>query len=239
MIFKRLMCLLAFLVNAALYSQDAGYYDSGMAEGLTVYGEYGPKSTEAFVLKKLNGHPEERKRFIETDLLEKAGFRRSANARYRKTTASEKAASLASDAVRSFTLGLVPIERKPLYEIEYDSLEDGKFYSFESVVVKSRFNTISYEVWIVMKLEYMLQIEFNNGIIIQDSMEYYTNENIKLFETLIHKLPDFPDSIRQSKNRYTEELTRIKATFERYNNPSEDQLRAMENLKDGLGPLRN
>jgi len=47
-------------------------------------------------------------------------------------------------------------------------------------------------------------------------------------------LPDFPESIYQAKNRYLNELKRIKTALERYRNPSENYLRAIQNLKDSF-----
>jgi hypothetical protein len=85
-----------------------------------------------------------------------------------------------------------------------------------------------------MKLEYMLQIEFCNGMIIQDTVNNYTDENIFRFEELIKKLPDHPESITQSKKRFMNELKKIKSSLERYRNPSEDYLKAMENLKNSF-----
>jgi hypothetical protein len=81
-----------------------------------------------------------------------------------------------------------------------------------------------------MELEYMLQIEFCNGILAHDNLNYYTDTHINEFEGLILRLPDFPESVYQAKNRYLNELRRIKAALERYRNPSEDYLRALQNL---------
>jgi len=85
----------------------------------------------------------------------------------------------------------------------------------------------------------MLQIEFCNGIIIQDKISYYTDENINKFERLTLGLPDFPENVYQAKNRYLNELQKIKAALERYKNPSENNLRALQNLKDSFNMNRN
>jgi hypothetical protein len=85
-----------------------------------------------------------------------------------------------------------------------------------------------------MKLEYLLQIEFCNGMIIQDTVNNYTDENIFRFEELINKLPDHPESKKKKKKRFLNELKKIKTALERYRNPSEDYLRAVENLKNNF-----
>jgi hypothetical protein len=46
-------------------------------------------------------------------------------------------------------------------------------------------------------------------------------------------LPDSPPGIKQAKDRYLNvELPKIKAALERFKNPSENALRARENLGD-------
>jgi hypothetical protein len=123
----------------------------------------------------------------------------------------------------------------PFSEVDYARLPRGQYYSFESVIIHSEFNDLSLEVYNMLKLEYMLQIEFVNGIVINDSLHYYTEENIQTFENLILSLPDSPENIRQFKERYLNiELPKIKRAIYRYNNPSENYLRAMENLWGGL-----
>jgi len=208
-------------------------YDFGTSGEITKYGErskeYDPESINTYILKQLNGSLSDRKQFIETDFLEKAGFRRMANVKYRKTKASEKALSVLHGVGRIFSFGIIPM--KPFSEIEYDKLPKGEIYKFESVFIKSNFKGITPEVLTLIELEYMLQIEFFNGIIIQDTINYYTDENINKFERLIRGLPDSPESIYQVKNRYINELQKIKIAFERYKNPSENYLRAIQNLK--------
>jgi len=211
-------------------------YDFGTSKEITKYGEhpkkYDPESINTYILKQLNGSLSDRKQFIETDFLKKAGFRRTANVKYRKTKASEKALSVLHGVGAIFSFGKIPI--KPFSEIEYDELPKGETYKFESVFIKSNFKGITPEVLTLIELEYMLQIEFFNGIIIQDTINYYTDENINKFERLIRGLPDSPESIYQAKNRYINELQEIKAAFERYKDPSEDYLRAIQNLKDSF-----
>jgi hypothetical protein len=230
-------------ISITIYAQEANngtgeeYSDVGTGEGIIIYGE-GPKeftsdSTEAFILSQLNGTSSDRKQFIEEEFLEDAGFRRTGNVKYRETESSEKAISVLHGIARLFSFGIVPL--KPFFEIEYGQLQKGQYYSFESVFVKSKYNNnISLDVLNIMKLEYMLQIEFCNGIIIQDNINYYTDEHIHEFEELIYKLPDYPESIAQSKKRFLDELKRIKRALERSRNPGENNLRALENLRDSL-----
>jgi hypothetical protein len=215
--------------NENLYDEED--FDFGIAEEITIYGQ---RPIDKYVLDKINGSISERKQFIETDFLKKSGFQRTGNVKYRKTTAAEKAESLLSDTLRAFSFGLLHISKKPLYEIEFDRLPKGEFYKFESVFVKSKFKDVTPEILTLIELEYMLQIEFCNGIIIPDKISYYTDENINKFEKLILGLPDFPESVRQAKDRYLNELQKIKAALERYRNPSENNLRALQNLKDSF-----
>ena len=242
-----MLFILAFFLNMAGYAQEAynnenfddADYDFGTAGEITIYGErpkeYDSKSIDAYVLNQINGSLSARKQFIETDFIEGAGFRRNANVRYRETSASEKALSVLYGVGHMF-FGIIPM--KPFFEIEYDKLPKGKSYSFESVFVKSNFKNVTPEVLTVMELEYMLQIEFCNGLIIQNSsytnINYYTDENINKFERLILGLPDSPESIHQAKSRYLNELQKIKAAFERYKNPGENYLRAVQNIGDSL-----
>jgi len=242
---KEILYILIFFISITSYAQETNDnenfddvdYDFGTAKEITIYGkrpkEFDSKSIDAYVLNQINGSLSARKQFLETDFIEGAGFRRNANVRYRETNTSEKALSLLSGVVSLAFLGLIPI--KPFFGIEYDKLPNGKFYNFEQVFVKSNFKNVTPEVLTVMELEYILQIEFCNGIIIQNSkysnINYYTDENINKFERLILELPDSPESIYQAKNRYLNELKKIKAAFERYKNPSEKYLRTVENLK--------
>jgi len=199
--------------------------DFGIAGGITVYGQ---RPIDEYVMDQINGSPSERKQFIETDFLEESGFRRTANVKYRKTESSEKALSVLQSVLHGFSLGLIPM--KPFSEVEYDRLPRGKVYNFETVFSKSNFKDVTLEVLTVIELEYMLQMEFCNGIIIQDNIDYYTDENINKFERLILGLPNSPENIYKAKNRYLNELRRIKAALERRRNPSENNLRALQNL---------
>jgi len=122
------------------------------------------------------------------------------------------------------------VPMKPFFEVEYDRLPKGDHYKFESVIIKNDLINAAPEVLTIIELEYMLQMEFCYGIVIQDTVKYYTDENIKKFENLIYKLPDHPESIKKAKARYLNELKSIKAALERYNNPSENYLRALQNL---------
>jgi len=234
---NKILFILVFFLSIIGYTQNANddiNYDFGIAGEITKYGEH-PKefdseSINAHILNQINGSLSDRKRFIETEFLEEAGFRRTGDVKYRKTKASEKALSVLHGVGAIFSFGIIP--RKPFSEIEYDRLPSGEAYKFESVFIKSNFKNVSLEVLTIIELEYMLQIEFFNGIIIQDNMHYYTDENINKFERLIRGLPDFPESVYQAKNRYLNELQKIKIVFERYKNPSENYLRAIQNLKD-------
>jgi hypothetical protein len=226
--------LLLFLPRS-VYSQENDinnedeYYEYWLAEGLTVYGDR--LATEAKIISALNGSLSNRKNFIENDLLENAGFRRTGNVKYRKTEASEKGLSILHGVGAILSFGLVP--RKPFFEIDYAKLPKGQYYSFESVIIHSELKNISLDVYNILKLEYMLQIEFANGIVIESTLKYYTKENIEKFEKLILSLPDSPENISQIKERYLKiELPKIKRVFNRYNNPGEDYLRAVENLKN-------
>jgi hypothetical protein len=230
---KKAVLILLFFINVIAYTQETDeYYDFGMAAGITIYGErpkeYDPGSIDAYVLNQLNGFESDRKQFIEIELLEKAGFRRTGNVKYRESTTSEKASSVVHGIFHAFSFGIVP--KKSFFEIEYDKLPKGKYYTFESIVITSEYKNVSPEILIVMELEYKLQIEFFFGIVIQDNIKYYTDENINKFEELILKLPDYPESIITVKTRYFGELLKIKNAYERHKNPSENHKKAMENL---------
>jgi len=238
-----LQLILFFLIYSAVNAQDTDqfydehYYDFESLEGLTIFAETLPEfasgSAEAVVLSALNGSFSERKRFIENDLLEKAGFRRTGNIKFRKTDSSEKTLSILHGIIHPFSFGIVPM--KPFLEIDYDRLPDGKFYSFESVIISSELINISPVVLLIMEIEYILQIEFCNGILVKNKLNYYTEENINKFESLILELPEFPESAGQLKGRYLNiELPKIKQALERHNNPSENYLRAKENLEGTL-----
>lgn len=211
------------------------YYDFGTTSGITIFRErpreFAPESIEYNVLSALNGLLPERKNFIENDLLRDAGFRRSGNVRFRRTRGSEKAKSVLHGAASLLSFGIIPM--KPFLEIDYGQLPKGEYYSFDSVIHSSELRNISPDVLAVMEIEYMLQIEFLNGILTNSNRNYYTEENINKFEMLILRLPEFPEDIRRLKDRYLNvELPRIRHSFERYNNPSENHLRALENLRD-------
>ena len=228
---------LLLLIGASAFSQETNndiedeYIYLWDTEGITIFGEFSSDSIEAEVLTILNGSLSNRKQFIESNLLEDAGFRRTANVRYRKSDTSEKTSSVFHGIAHALSFGIVPM--KPFFEIDYDRLPRGEYYSFESVIISSEFNDISENVLSVLELEYMLQIEFCNGILFEYNKNYYTEENINKFESLILNLPNSPESIWQLKERYLNiELPRIKNALERYNNPSEDYLRAIQNLEE-------
>jgi len=231
---RSILFILAFFLIMTVYAQETANSgnlygednDFGTAEGITVFGQ---RPKDLYVLEQINGSASDRKQFIETDFLEESGFRRTANVKYRQTTSSERALSVLHGIGTILSFGLIPM--LPFSEIEYDRLPRGEVYKFESVFVKSNFKDVTPEVLTVIELEYMLQIEFLNGIIIQDNMHYYTDENINKFERLILKLPDSPENINQAKNRYLDELKRIRAALARHRNPTENNLRALQNLK--------
>jgi len=234
---KKVLFILAFSLILTVYGQETGNnedlndedYDFGIAGGITVYGQ---RPIDEYVMDQINGSPSERKQFIEMNFLEGSGFRRTANVKYRKTEPSEKASSVLYGFGHVLSFGIIPM--KPFSEIEYDKLPKGKVYNFETVFIKSNFKDVTPEVLSIIELEYMLQIEFCNGIIIQDNIGYYTDENINKFERLILGLPNSPDNIYKAKNRYLNELRRIKAALERRRNPSENNLRALQNLGDSF-----
>jgi hypothetical protein len=123
---------------------------------------------------------------------------------------------------------------RPFIEIEYGILPNGQYYDFNLIISSSQFRYASPEVLIIMELEYKLQIEFCYGIAIRDNQNYYTDENINKFEELIMRLPEYPESILLARNRFLNELQKIKAAHERRKNPSENQLRAIYNLMEGI-----
>ena len=123
---------------------------------------------------------------------------------------------------------------KPFFEEEYDKLPKGEFYNFYTVLMKNELRNVSKEIQIIMELEYKLQIEFCNGILIENwNIKYYTDENIKYFEQLIMLLPETMEDIKTIKERFCEiELPKIKSALDRYKNPSELYLQARKNLSD-------
>jgi hypothetical protein len=162
----------------------------------------------------------------------RAGFRKTGNIRYRKSKTSEKILSVLHGVGHAFSFGKIPM--LPFSEIEYNELPSGEYYKFEQIIPASKYRTVSPEILIILELEYKLQIEFCNGILIErNNLKHYTENNIKYFEELILKLPELSESIKKIKDRFLNiELPRIKAALERYKNPTEDYLRARENLKE-------
>jgi len=234
---KKTFFILAFSLSMTVFAQETGNNenlidedsDFGTAGGITIYGQ---QPIDVYVLEQINGLPSRRKQFIETEFLEESGFRRTGNVKYRRTTSSERGLSVLHGVGHLFSFGIVP--KKPFSEVEYERLPKGKVYNFETVFVRSNFKDLTPEVLTVIELEYMLQIEFCNGIIMQDNIGYYTDENINKFERLILGLPNFPENIQKAKNRYLNELRRIKKAVERRKNPSENNLRALQNLRDSI-----
>ena len=231
-----ILLFLLFLPRT-VYSQENDinsedeYYEFGMTDGITIYGKY--SAIEEKILSALNGSLSDRKTFIENDLLENAGFRRTGNVKYRKTETSEKGLSILHGVGNLLSFGIVPM--KPFFGVDYAKLPKGQYYTFESVIINSELKNISLDFFNLLKLEYMLQIEFANGIVIESTLNYYTDENIEKFENLILSLPDFPENIRQIKERYFNiELPKIRKAIYQYNNPNENYLRALENLKNSF-----
>jgi len=243
-----ILFILSTFIIITVYAQETSdndnlfdEHDFGISEGITIYGQ---RPIVVYILDHINGTQSDRKKFIEIDFLEGAGFRRTGDVKFRKTETSEKALSVLHGVGQMFNwvgqiFGFGSIPMRPFSETEYDRLPKGEVYKFESVFIKSNFKDITPEVLIVIELEYMLQIEFCNGIIIRDNIKYYTDENINKFEILILRLPDFPENIYQAKNRYLNELQKIKAALERHRNPSENDLRALKNLENSFNMNRN
>lgn len=204
------------------------YNDFGTDQGITIYAEL-PNPDEDYILESLNGFPSERKNFIENEFLADAGFRRSGNIKFRKSGGSEKTLSVLHGITHAFSFGIVPM--KSFFEIEYGELPKGEYYNFESIIYTSKYKKYSLEMLTALELEYKLQIEFCNGILYSGNINYYSEENIQKFEELALMLPDFIENFGHLKNRYLKvELPKIKAALERYKNPSENYLRAIENL---------
>jgi hypothetical protein len=236
---KQFLLVIIFSIKLFIYPQEnnnlgieneSEYIDFGIDEGIIIYGEP-PDPDEDYILLNLNGFQTERENFIENKFLAEAGFRRSGNIKYRKTKGSEKALSVLHGITHAFSFGIVPM--KPYFEIEYGELPKGEYYAFESIIYTSKYKYYSPAILTAIELEYKLQIEFCNGILHQNNINYYTEENIKRFEELVLILPDSIEGYSQLKGRYLNiELPKIKAALERYKNPSENYLRALENLKD-------
>jgi hypothetical protein len=249
---KKLSLILVLFIYPAVFAEDSEasdaaltassaeneqYYDYENAQGITVYAEYPqtefpPGSAEAGILSMLNGLRQERERFIKEDLLKSGGFRGTANIKFRKTNGSEKTLSVLNGMAHIFSLGRVPV--KPFSEIEYAKLPQGEFYKFETVIYASRFKDVPPVLRAAIELEYMLQVEFGGGILVpRHNLNYYTEENIAKFAGLAMSLPDSPPGIRQIKDRcLNADLPGIRAALERFRNPSENALRARENLGD-------
>ena len=242
--------VLFLLIFPDIYSQDITvdfnvedeYFDFGIIGGTTIYAErpfvFAPESIEANIVTVLNGTLPERRNFIENDLLNNSGFRRTGNVRFRKTDGGEKALSVLHGIGHLFSFGIVPMTR--FSEIEFDRLPNGLFYSFQTVINASELNNISPEVILLMEIEYKLQIEFNNGILYSGNINYFTNENINFLERLLLGLPEFPENINRLRKRYLNiELPKIRNSLYRRNNPSENYQRAMENLGGTFGRIEN
>jgi len=113
---RRLVLIALFLTHSIIYPQEANeyiddnYHDFGTAESITVYGEHqlDPESIDVHVVNRLNGSASERRQLIERDFLEESGFRRTGNAKFRKTTAGENALAVLHEFTRFLSLGFVP-----------------------------------------------------------------------------------------------------------------------------------
>ena len=182
-----LLVILLVMVNLNNYTQELitddnffedGYYDFVDIEGITIIAdrilEFTPESVEARILTSLNGSVEERRQIIQNDLLQNAGFRGTGNVRFRKTDTSEKVISLLGGLFRGLTFSFISPTEVPLLEIEYARLPRGEFYSFDSVIFHSELSSISPYVLNILRIEYMLQVEFGNGFLIEDTKRYYT-----------------------------------------------------------------
>jgi hypothetical protein len=224
---------------------DESYYDYGSSGGITIYGDSGRYEKEKRILEILNQDQEARKIFIEDELLVKSGFGRAGNVKYRKTTGGEKAASAAQAITHGLFAGIpiIPLVTggdmppvKSFFLEEYDRLPKGDFYNFYSVLMKNELRNVSKEIQTLMELEYKLQIEFCNGVVLKDwNLKYYTEENIQYFEGLILSLPETRENIKTIKKRFRNiELPRIKSALEKYENPGELYLQARKNLSDIL-----
>ena len=225
------------------YSEDE-YYDYGFYEGITIYGNR--DEIENKIIEILNREEKVRERFIEEELLIKSGFRRTANVKFRKTTGTEKALSVlhgifhaVSEAVSEVVSRVTPLEpaivpMTQFFEEEYARLPNGEFYTFYSVLINSDLKNVSLDLQKVMELEYKLQIEFSNGILIENwNLKYYTEENIEKFERLIVSLSESREDITSIKERFLNtELPKVKAALYRYLNPGESYIQARKNLSD-------
>jgi hypothetical protein len=253
---KKILIVLALFVYQTAFAEDPpdtaapaqneeNYYDYGTSGGLTVYDknpqpEFPVKLTERYILIKLTGLPDDREQFIKDDLLKNAGFRSTANARFRKTNGMEKGTSLLHGFVHAFSFGVIPMA--PFFEVDYGRLPQGEFYMFDTIVPGDWFKNMPPEIRKAIELEYMLQAEFSNGILIRNyNAENYSEKNIAKFEALAMSLPDdVSPEIKQLKDRYlNEDLPRIRAALERYKTPTELNLIARQNLSDILVIMRS
>jgi hypothetical protein len=229
---KKKIYLIFILLSQYSFSEDLydEYYDFGSSEGITIYGDQDKYEKENNIIETLNQNQKERETFIE-ELLIESGFRRTGNVKFRKTTGGEKTIS----ALQAIAHGFAPaIPIKPFFEEEYDRLPKGEFYNFYAVLIKNEMRNISREIQMLMELEYKLQIEFCNGVLMENwNIKYYTDENIKYFERLIELLPETTENIRKIKKRFQDiELPKIKSALEKYENPGELYLQAIKNLGD-------
>ncbi|MDR0540330.1 MAG: hypothetical protein LBG74_07520, partial [Spirochaetaceae bacterium] len=195
-------------------SDTGSYEDFGESGGITIYAK--KPAYEEYILKQLNGFEYERENFIRDDVLKKAGFQRTATARFRKTTSKEKAASVFHGLAHVLSFSIVPL--KPFAEIEYAALPEGTFFPFEQVITTSPYRDAATDVRTCMELEYMLYVELCNGIVIQNwNTKYYTEKNIAKFEKLARSLPDNPPEIQKLKDRFlNQELPRVRAALARF-----------------------
>jgi hypothetical protein len=227
--------------EAALQNYSEGeYYDYGSSKGITIYGDQ--SEMENRIIKILNEGQEDRERFIEEELLIKSGFRRTANVKFRETTGAEKALSVlqgvfhgVSEAVAQIVpLELPVVSMAPFFEEEYARLSNGDFYTFYSVLIHSDLKNVSLETQKIMEAEYKLQIEFSNGVLIENwNLKYYTEENIEKFEQLIVSLSSSREDIMSVRERFLNiELPKIKLALFRYLNSGELYIQARENLRD-------
>jgi hypothetical protein len=255
---KKVIAITALCICQGLYAEDIEDTTTELEEnkpeeninfyfrnndGITIYvdrirPEYPLETIEGDILTKLNGPAGERQQFIKEDLLGNAGFSPNATVRYRKTNGTEKVLSILHGVTHALVPQVFPM--KPFFKTEYDRMPEGTFFKFETVFFASEYSDISVEVRKVMELEYIYQIEFYNGILIEDyNLNYYTEENIAKFENMATLLPDTPQSVRKLKERYLYEcLPKIKAALDRHRNPSENYLRAKQNLR-GAFKIRN
>jgi hypothetical protein len=236
--------LVLLLLTQYAFSQDrpeGAYADYGSSEGITIYGDRERIERENEIIAALNKGQKERREFIEDALLRKSGFGRTANVRFRNTTAGEKSVAVVQGILHAIfrdllrgALGIIPM--KPFLEEEYDRLPKGEFYDFYSILINSDLKDVSLTVQSIMELEYKLQVEFSDAALIENwNVKYYTEKNIAKFEQLILSLPDSIDDIRHIKERFlTIELPRIKSALYRYLHPSELYIQARKNLSDSI-----